>query len=198
MSTTARVAQVWLFPVKSMSGAAVPTAEVTAGGLAGDRAWAVVDEAGATVTAKQEPRLRAAVARLVDGVLTVDVPGHGRVAQPAVGEALSAWLGRRVRLDHRGAAGFVDVAPVHLVSTQSLADAEHAEQCDACDVREPRANLVLDLADGADPEVDWVGRRLTAGGAELSVTCRPSHCLGVYAEVTVPGAIAVGDEVRPA
>ena len=164
MSSTGRVAQVWVFPVKSMSGA---FAGVGRGGRAA--AWTVTGPGpssttdGATVTAAEEPRLREVTTRLLDGGLRLDVPG----AQPGLGveaaaEALSGWLGRPLHLAHREGAGFVDVAPVHVVSRTSMADAEHAEQCDACDVSAPRANLVLDL-DGTGTERDWVGATVIRG-----------------------------------
>ena len=196
MSGVGRVAQLWVFPVKSMSGASVAATEVRDGGLAGDRSWAVVDDAGETVTAAEEPRLRQVTTRLVDGEVRLDVPG----AQPgldaaAAAEALSGWLGRPVHLAHREGAGFVDVAPVHVVSRASMADAEHAEQCDACDIREPRANLVLDLDPGRS-ERDWLGATVRVGGVVLRMTREPNHCLGVYAEVASPGQLSVGDEVR--
>ena len=132
-----------------MTGTSVESAAVVDGGLAGDRSWAVVDDTGQTVTAADEPRLREVGTRLLDGELRLDVPG----AQPGLGvaaaaEALSSWLGRPLHLAHREGAGFVDVAPVHVVSRASMADAEHAEQCDACDISAPRANLVLDLEPG--------------------------------------------------
>ncbi|MBA2767884.1 MAG: MOSC N-terminal beta barrel domain-containing protein [Sporichthyaceae bacterium] len=193
----ARVDQLWVFPVKSMSGTSVGTVDVVDGGLVGDRSWAVVDDSGETVTAKQEPRLREVVARLVDGELHVDVPE----AAPSLGaeeaaEALSSWLGRPLRLEHRGGAGFVDVAPVHLVSTAALTDAAHAEECDSCDIAAPRANVVLELITGAGSERDWVGHDLSAGSARLSVVRVPKHCLGVYADVAAHGTLTVGDEVR--
>jgi len=148
------------------------------------------------VTAKHEPRLREAVARVVDGRLEVDVPGAGRgLDEAGAGEALTQWLGRPLRLEHREGSGFVDVAPVHLVSTASLADASHAEECDACDVTAPRANLVLDLAPDAGAEPDWVGRSVRAGDVTLTVVRRPKHCLGVYADVARAGTLAVGDAV---
>lgn len=196
MSGTGRVAQVWLFPVKSMAGASVASASVVEGGLDGDRSWAVLDADGATVTAAQEPRLREVTTRLLDGGLRLDVPG----AQPGLGveaaaEALSGWLGRPLHLAHREGAGFVDVAPVHVVSRTSMADAEHAEQCDACDVSAPRANLVLDL-DGTGTERDWVGATVSVGSAVLRVVRHPDHCLGAYAEVVQAGVVSVGDPVR--
>ena len=76
-----------------------------------------------------------------------------------------------------------------------MADAEHAEQCDACDISAPRANLVLDL-DGTGTERDWVGATVTVGGAVLRVVRHPDHCLGAYAEVAQPGVVSVGDAVH--
>lgn len=196
MTTLARVAQLWVFPVKSMAGAAVDSADVGPAGLAGDRSWAVVDRTGQPVTAAAEPRLREVVPRIEHRDLRLDVPGAppGLEVESAA-EALSDWLGRPLHLAFRDDGGFVDVAPLHVVSTASTADAQHAEECDTCDVAAPRANLVLDLEPGTGSERDWVGRSLRAGTATLSVVRLPKHCLGVYAEVTVPGSVRVGDVV---
>jgi uncharacterized protein YcbX len=193
-----RLAEVWVFPVKSMAGALLEEADVVAGGLDGDRSWAVVDAEGRPVTAAEEPRLREVVPHLAGGELSLDVPGATPGLAAADAEAaLSAWLGRPLRLQHREGTGYVDVAPVHVVSRGSMADAEHAEQCDACDIRAPRANLVLDLDGAADvSERDWLGRAVSLGGAVLRMTEHPNHCLGAYAEVASPGHVHVGDQVR--
>lgn len=196
MAVLARVDELWVFPVKSMSGSRLDAADVLPTGLAGDRSWAVVGPEGDTVTAKQEPRLRQAVARLVDGELRVELPGGGRFDGSDAEAALSDWLGRELRLEHRTGSGFVDVAPVHVVSTRALEDATHAEDCEACDLTAPRANLVLDLDADVSSERDWVGRTLRAGGTTLTVSRIPKHCLGAYADVVTPGALRVGDEVR--
>jgi hypothetical protein len=75
-------------------------------------------------------------------------------------------------------------SPVHLVSLQAVG----AEPM-------PRANLILDLAEG--DERDWIGRDVAIGGAVLHVSRAPKHCLGVYAEVVQPGRINLGDAVEP-
>ena len=196
MTPLARVREVWLFPVKSMAGVQVESAAVETGGLVGDRSWAVVDVDGATVTAKSAPQLRELVPHLDEGELRLDVPGAADgLDVDAAGEALSSFLGRPVHLEHRGGSGFVDVAPVHVVSTASMSDATHADECDSCDIAAPRANLVLELGPDAGSERDWVGRGVSAGGAALHVVRLPSHCLGVYADVTTPGTVRRDDDV---
>jgi uncharacterized protein YcbX len=195
----ARISELWLFPVKSMAGSRVDSAEVTARGLTGDRSWAVVDPDGKPLTAADEPRLRLVVPRLADGQLLLDVPdAPPGLAPDDAAVALSTWLGREVRLAAQETGSFADVAPVHVVSTTSMADATHAEECDACDISAPRANLVLDLAadtSAATSERDWVGRTIRAGDVELAMAKLPKHCLGIYAEVPRGGTLSVGDEL---
>ena len=207
----ARVADIRSFPVKSLQAGGLPAADLTEAGVQGDRTWAVVDPDGAVVSAREDDRLRQVTAHLDgDGVL-VDVPGQGQgLAGAAADEALSAFLDRPVRLQ-RSEARYLDVAAVHLVSSQSVDAARTAAVQQAgyghshsgaegdacpCSVEEPRANLVLDLDDAADPEVEWVGREVAVGEAVLRVTRAPKHCLGVYAEVLRPGRVAVDDPVR--
>jgi MOSC domain-containing protein len=191
-----RLEQVWVFPVKSMRGLSMDHALVASSGLRGDRAWAVVRADGAPVTAAQEPRLRQVTPHLDRGRLTLDVPGAPMGLAPGeAATALSGWLGYPVRLTRREAGGFVDVAPVHVVSRGSMADVAHAEQCDACDVAEPRANLVVELEPDGPGERSWVGREIAVGAVRLLVVRRPDHCLGVYADVVAPGEVALGDQV---
>ena len=196
MTALGQVREIWVFPVKSMGGVAIETAEVDFDGLVGDRAWAVVDLDGATVTAAVAPQLREVVPRLLDGELRLDVPGAAQgLDVRSAGDALSSFLGRPVRLQHREGAGYVDVSPLHLVSTSSMSDATHADECESCDIAAPRANLVLDLEADAGSEQDWVGRTVSTGAATLHVVRRPKHCLGVYADVTTGGKLRRGDQV---
>jgi uncharacterized protein YcbX len=91
-----RVAALWRSPVKSMQGEQVASTEVGPSGLVGDRQWGVVDLAtGRVLTARREPRLLFASARLVGDGVEVTLP-DGSVA--ASDDALSEWLGAPVAL----------------------------------------------------------------------------------------------------
>ncbi|SDX62290.1 hypothetical protein SAMN05661080_00626 [Modestobacter sp. DSM 44400] len=173
------VRQISVYPVKSLAGRTQDAVEVGPAGLAGDRAYSVVDATtGERVTVKTTPQLREVVAT-------------GDAEADAV--TLAAVLGRPVWM--AAAAGRqVDAAAVHLVSRQAIDRAAEGEVPEGCSAEDPRANLLLDLPAGVD-ERTWVGRRVQVGEVVLDVVRTPKHCLGVYAEVRVPGRVAAGDPV---
>lgn len=110
------------YPVKSLAGVAVQEAVVEERGLRGDRRWAVVDEDGVKVTAREEHALLGLHAEpLADGAIRLSAPGvepleveapraaapvpvrfsgqdTARPAGPAAGAWLSAQVGRPLRL----------------------------------------------------------------------------------------------------
>jgi len=118
---------------------------------------------------------------------------------------------------------FVDLSPVHVLSTRSLASL--AGDGTALEPRRIRPNILLDIA-GADsdfPEAQWTGARLQAGSVTLRVTAPTIRCvvptrpqpgieldrsitrslaertnrfLGVYADVETAGVIRIGDTVQ--
>ena len=61
-----RITGLRIYPVKSMAGESVEEAEVEPWGLLGDRRWALVDEAGEKVTAREEHRLLGLRVELLD------------------------------------------------------------------------------------------------------------------------------------
>nr|WP_194946003.1 MOSC domain-containing protein [Mycolicibacterium malmesburyense]CRL73123.1 putative Fe-S protein [Mycolicibacterium malmesburyense] len=119
---------------------------------------------------------------------------------------------------------FVDLAPVHVMTTTSLATVGAEVNGDPLDVRRFRPNVLLaldELVDGL-PETQWTGGHLTVGGAVLEVTMptircvvpsrpqpglevdrritkavatRAQRCLGSYCWVDTAGSVRVGDTV---
>lgn len=112
MAVAGRVTSVWRYPVKSMAGEPVPSAQIGRFGLAADRTWAVRDvELDATSSAKRLPGLLMCTARYPAAPPPDAGPGNapeviialpdGREfssADPAVHRALSGYLDRDVRL----------------------------------------------------------------------------------------------------
>ena len=91
-----RVAELWRYPVKSLQGERLRTAELGRLGIAGDRQWALFDvETGLGLTARRAPDLLFASARLRDGAVEVVLPDGTTTADDAV---ISRWLGRPVAL----------------------------------------------------------------------------------------------------
>ena len=62
----ARIAALWVFPIKSCAGISVQQAVLTPTGLAHDRAWMVVDADGEMVTQRELPRMALIQPELVD------------------------------------------------------------------------------------------------------------------------------------
>ena len=184
MAVVGWVRELWSYPVKSLAGSPVEALRVGPGGVDGDRAWALVNaETGRPISARREPRLLLAAAGTVDGRLVLDLPGLGPVPAARAGEAASAWLGRPVRLAALPAAelGFVDEAPLHLLTDATLL--RHAREHPGSDwsVRRFRPNAVIASADGVGdssgcPEDGWVGARLRLGTVTTRVTDRTIRC----------------------
>jgi uncharacterized protein YcbX len=116
-----------------------------------------------------------------------------------------------------------DDGAVHLVTTATLSTLSRAAG-EPVPAERLRPNLVLAVEDAAPfPEDGWLGRTLHLGSVELRITERTERCVmvghaqhrlaprptllktighlsgacaGVYAEVSAPGTLAVGDPVR--
>ena len=101
------VDSIWRYPLKSAQGEAVARVFIGADGPAGDRAWACVTADGTIVSAKHPRRwgrmLYVTAAQMTGsqgGGVLIRVPGGAplRAGTAAADEALSGWLGERVRL----------------------------------------------------------------------------------------------------
>lgn len=185
-----QVIGLWRYPVKSLQGERLDTAELTPDGIAGDRRYAIFDSTtGLGLTARRVPELLFAAARMRDdGSAEITLP-DGSIA--ADDDALSIWLGRPVHLrssdDHAirqyenpfdtehesqwraftGAQGpFHDSSQtrVSLVSTSTLGE---------WDPRRFRSNVLLDGA-GEDA---FVGETIHLGDAVLDISKRVGRCV---------------------
>ncbi|HLG87836.1 MAG TPA: MOSC N-terminal beta barrel domain-containing protein [Alphaproteobacteria bacterium] len=93
---------------------------------------------------------------------------------------------------------YVDAYPLHLLSRNSLASLAGQSGLDT-NVLRFRPNLVVSVDGGSDwPELDWIGRRLSVGGAVVSVRSGTTRCsmparsqtmMGVAAEPALTRAI---------
>jgi uncharacterized protein YcbX len=122
---------------------------------------------------------------------------------------------------------FFDALPVHVLSTASLRAMQPSHPEGEWDVRRFRPTVLVDADGDADgfPEDAWIGSTVQVGDAELTVVAPTVRCvmttraqpglgrdlgivkavnrdhqsnLGVYAVVSRPGRVAVGDPVSQA
>ncbi len=80
------VAGLFIYPVKSLRGCAVPAVEIDALGFAGDRRFLVVDDEGRFLTQRSHPRMALVDTRLGGGTLTLSADGAGEVGVSAVAD----------------------------------------------------------------------------------------------------------------
>jgi uncharacterized protein YcbX len=231
MRSVGVIGQLARYPVKSMRGEALPATTLTLQGVAEDRRYAFVQAASRSefpwLTARELPEMLC-YHTSVEGAGTkgvaVRVTGPSGENWPVDSEelrrALEVHSGRALFLlrDYRGS---YDVAPVSLISRQTVARIA-LESGTEEDAWRFRPNLLVDLeAGGAFAELNWVGRILRVGNtARIAITevdqrCmmitldpasgKPSpailrcvaqqhkQCAGVYATVLTPGEVRVGD-----
>lgn len=196
-----RVVALRRYPVKSMQGLEADRITVGPTAIEGDRRRACIDEGtGRIMSAKRFGRLLEAAAD--DAGITL--PDGCRLAygDQRLDEALSAWLGRPVRLEERAPGvqrsyemtfdppnddaeyfeipsppgSYLDLAVVHLLSTATLAGGEAAHGELDWDVRRFRPNVVVEGPDAPFAEDAWCGSTLTVGTAQLAAVQPTVRC----------------------
>ncbi|MEX0846884.1 MAG: MOSC domain-containing protein [Ilumatobacteraceae bacterium] len=119
---------------------------------------------------------------------------------------------------------YLDAFPLLIMSTSALRSLQQALPDSVIDVRRFRPNIVVDTGDASGhPELDWVGGQLTIGDVVLDIINACPRCVmvtrevtpdvpadrsvlrhivrdlgqavGVYATVSTPGSISVGNDV---
>ncbi len=163
-----RAVELWRYPVKSMRGERLESAQIEPDGVRGDRKLRV-DGANGLITARTSPgllRLRAVIG--TDGEPEIDgEPWRSDHARHAVGEVapggtLVPTAGAEVGLRQ-------DLSPVHVVTTSMVAEL-------GVDFRRLRPNILIDGAEGRE-EVGWIGSSLRIGSVLLEVTAQCERCV---------------------
>ncbi|MGZ5399681.1 MAG: MOSC domain-containing protein [Nocardioides sp.] len=155
-----------------------------------------------------------------DGVRITGPGGTWAAGDPALDEELVRVLGDGCRVAEESGTPHQDAGAVSLVGTASLAWCAEHWGLDA-DPRRLRANLVVETTEPFVEET-WVGHEIEVGSARLRVVERVERCrmidlaqdgvattarwlkplaaeralsIAVYADVSRPGTISVGDAI---
>lgn len=243
------IKQIWRFAVKSMGGELLEACTVSMRGIPGDRGWAIRDEtAGRLATGSRFPLLMQCSARYREPPVNGFIP-HVDMRLPDgvqigtdlvdVNARLAELLGKPVSLyplpvdraeeseiqltSARGT--YFDVAPIHVLTSASLAEMKRLDPAADWDVRRFRPNFFVETEAGFKGllEADWGGKRLRIGHVELLCEIPCERCamtiqaqsdlpkderifrtiareadknLGTYASVLKPGEVWTGDIVE--
>ena len=221
------------YPVKSMQGEALPSAVLTLQGFTEDRRYAFVQASSRSsfpwLTARELPELlyyRTSVEKAGTPEVAVTVAtAQGEnlpIESDDLRKALEARSGRPLFLlrDYRG---LYDVAPVSLISRQTVARIAEESGTEENSWRF-RPNLLVDLKDDRPfDELQWVGKTFRIGNsARIAVTQVDQRCMmitldpatgesspeilkcvvqkhgqsaGIYATVLTAGEVRAGDPV---
>ncbi|TPN17899.1 MOSC domain-containing protein [Mesorhizobium sp. B2-3-3] len=244
MAAIGRVAELWRYPASSLAGERLQAIAVGADSIDGDRMFGLVDAADNQIARPDReakwhkvPRIRTRLTG--DRKLEIAVPGGDWLAAPGAesDDAVSAYLGFAASIRPFGPqnappayAGPLtqaryNKAPIHLLTTASLARLKALHPDGTADPRRFRPNIVVDMAavEGSFPETEWIGRKLAIGDLLLTISepCRRcgftiiaqdgfdndpgilrnlvrhnAHNFGVYCTVDRPASIEVGATMR--
>ena len=179
------VSGLWRYPVKSMAGEALASADLSWAGLAGDRRWAFVrpDSQGSGFpwhTIREFPEMSNYIALLGEPArpdkspVLVRTPDGGLydVTDPRLAAELGTGV-RVMRLDR----GAFDAMPVSVISDSTVSALCRLAHVPGNELRF-RANVVVTLDSGAPfDEDEWVGSAVRIGAAVVRMDRRGSRCI---------------------
>ena len=158
------------YPVKSMAGEEADVLELFEHGVRGDRRRALFWRGGRRLTARAAPRMLAWSARSNGAQPTVTDP-QGRAwawDEPGLEQAISDDLGKEVKLVE-DPAGMPDLVDSVLVTFEPTYAQLASELDEPLDLRRFRTNVHASIDAEPFSELDWEGRRLRIGEAELEL-----------------------------
>lgn len=192
-----RVVELWRYPVKSMLGERCAALRVETRGVQGDRLFAIRDAQGKLGSGKHTRRFRR-----IDGLFGFHATLRDEIPQirfpdgtvmngdsPSVHQSLSDVLGLPVMLAREAEVAHFDSAPIHLVTSGSLAWLRAALPEAGIDARRFRPNLVIEVPDSEPIEQSWIGKRVRIGEVELQVCDTTERCgMVAFAQSELPKA----------
>jgi len=206
------VEQLWRYPVKSLAGERLETAELTADGIPGDRIVHVRGPEGVRTSRRQH--------RLLGLHGSLDATGAPLVDGHPWDSAGALALVRAAAGDDAELAAFDGLARFDILPLLVATDGAVAEF--GRDVRRLRPNIVIGGVEGL-AEREWAGAELHIGGAVIWLDSLRARCpmttvdpdtlerdpevlkdigrrfrgrIALNADVLQPGVINVGDPVR--
>ena len=206
------VKEIWRYPVKSLAGESLKSAEFTKSGIVGDRTIQVRNRSGQIMTSRTKPLLLLYHATLgADNQVMVD--GRPWAAED-VARDVEAAAGAGTRLVQYEGKDRFDILPL-LVETDGMLEAGY-------DRRRFRPNLVIGGVSGLS-ERQWEGASLRIGPLVIEMEDLRTRCimttfdpdsakqdlgvlqrvrrefngrLGLNSNVITPGHVSVGDVVE--
>ena len=209
---TLTVGALWRYPVKTLAGERLNTAEITANGIVGDRIVHVRGPEGVRTSRRHHNLLGLHATLGADGEPLVD---GQRWTSPDVLDRVRAAAGYDATLARHDGPERFDILPL-LVATDGAVAAFGR------DIRRLRPNIVIDGVDGMD-ETGWPGAELHIGDVVIALDSLRGRCpmttvdpdtlavdrgvlkdiifrfngkLALNADVLIPGIIRVGDPVE--
>ncbi|RRH94677.1 MOSC domain-containing protein [Mesorhizobium tamadayense] len=243
-ATFGAVSQLWRYPASSLAGERLDAISVGTSTVDGDRLFGLVDASDGEIARPDRgpkwhkvPLIRTRLTE--DRRLEVAVPGGDWLPapDPESDRVVSGFLGFEASIrpyfrenaapDYSGPLTVerYSRAPIHLLTTASLARLKALHPEGMPDPRRFRPNIVVDMdpVEGSFPETEWIGRKLAVGDLRLTVSEPCRRCgftiiaqdgfdndpgilrnlvrynarnIGVYCTVDRPARVEVGAPMR--
>lgn len=179
--------ELWRYPVSSLTGEQLETAELDEAGIVGDRQWGLFDKDSKAVAAPEKerrwrpvPGLRSRAA--VDGPeISRDGTAWHALPSPTADGIASDHLEFPVQFlpfGETGAAPRYDRDHLHILTTSSLAHLQALLPAAVLDIRRFRPNILIgtDAGDVDFVEQKLIGRILRAGNAVIEILEPCARC----------------------
>lgn len=238
------VSQLWRYPASSLAGERRDAISVDTATVDGDRLFGLVDASDGEIARPDRgpkwhkvPLIRTRLSE--DRRLEVAVPGGDSMPAPdprsdraiseflGFGAAIRPYFQENATPDYAGplTTERYNRAPIHLLTTASLARLKALHPEGTPDPRRFRPNILVDMdpVEGSFPETEWIGRKLAIGDLLVTISepCRRcgftiiaqdgfdndpgilrnlvrhnAHNIGVYCTVDRPARVEIGAPMR--